>query len=280
MICQDCGKETVKGKFCQFCGAQLQADEVAAAAELNQESIDESSDNAVEQVVANENVNDDFPQSDTEQQVQKPNQFAEQLKEESAKLGDFLLTLIKKPREAKNMTGTYFISGIVTMVILSLLISLNHFISLKSASSSWDSIFGGVGDPTFVDHFLLPFLKYLLMFGLLAVIVFAAAKVVLQELTIKEAFAKYGAYLVPFTLLYLVGFIFTLIKLASLQVIVTSFSLSAIIMLIPIFILTEKEVKGFDLVYTIVAVTLVSFIISGYLSTSTFSSISNILGSL
>lgn len=255
MICQACGKENKEGKFCSSCGARIKPDEVAAAAE---QPIEE---NEMEPEKTETETTDREQLITEEQGAQESSEFVDYLKEESSKFGAFLITHIKSPREAKNTMGNYLASGILMVVIFSLIITLNNYISLSS---------GYFYDPTFTNDFLVPFAKHLVMFGILVIVIFGAVKAVNQELTIQDVFAKYGAYLVPFTLLYIVSIILSLIKITVLALYLSVFSIIGVVMLIPIFILSERDVKGFDLIYTIIVVTLVSFAVFGYLSISTF----------
>lgn len=264
MICKSCEKETEKGNFCEHCGASLTDSEQ----DVREDPVDTGSAEELlqaDEVAATEDMQETSSDAEPET-AEKPNEAVEMIKDEGARLGKFLLALIKKPTDAKKMGEDYFISGVTVTVLLALLISLNQFIHAKSLSF-------------FEAEFFIPLLKYLLVFGLLGIIIFVAAKVGQQELSIKETYAKYGAYLVPFALLFVAGLIFSLIKLWLLYTIATMFSLVGIVLFIPIFILSEQEVKGFDLVYTTITVTLVSFIIFGYLLGGTIiASLVDVLG--
>lgn len=250
MICQSCNQETEKGKFCTNCGAELGAEESAAATEPVVEV-----NNTAEQSEPTP-----VPQQTTQQaQPQEPNEYVEKMKALSADFGKFFLTLIKKPSEAKNTGEKSLIPGIITIIIFALIISLDSYITIVREADGLSV--------SFFDVFLVPLFKYIVMFGAIAAITFVAAKVALQEVSIMDVIAKYGAYLVPFILLYVVGVLFNIIKLTQSPFdLVTVISILGPVLIIPVLILTERAVKGFDLVYTIVALSFISYLIYSYLS--------------
>src|SRR5699024_4371891 len=148
--------------------------------------------------------------------------------------------------------------SIIVIAIFSILVALNNYIS----ASAYNDLFGS---SSFADDFLIPLLKYIILFGLIPVVTFAASKISAQEVSLPTILAKYGSYLVPFLLLYVVGIIFTLIKLGFPFTAVTSLSIMGSVLIIPVLIILENPVKVFDRVYVLIALGLVSFIIYGYL---------------
>lgn len=234
MICQNCKEETEQGKFCTSCGAAL-TDESAATTEPMESS----------EIVETEQIQETV-------EPNEPNQFMEQLKDTGANFGKFFLTHITRPSDASKANSANLISGIITMVLFSLIIALNIYIMFDFV--------------LFYDSFVVPLLKNVILFGLVATITFAAAKVSIQDVSISDVIAKYGAYLIPFLLLYVVGILFSVVKLGFPFTLVTTISILGSILIIPILILTEKAIKGFDPVYIIIALSLVSYILYSYLA--------------
>ncbi len=253
MICQSCKQETEEGKFCTNCGAELNAEPAESAA-------------ATEPTVSEQNQPDkqvnQTPQPENQQtQQQEPNEYVEKAKELSADFGSFCLTLIKRPNDARNINEKSLIPGIITILIFALIISLDSYITLVRADT-FESV-------SFFDTFLVPLFKYIVMFAAIAAITFAAAKVALQDIKVTDVIAKYGAYMMPFILLFIVSIIFNLIKLTQEPFhIVGIISLLGPVLIVPVLIITERAVKGLDLIYTIVVVSLINFTIYSYLSKS------------
>lgn len=254
MFCQHCNQKTESGRFCTNCGKELVANESAATSNpITEENISEASGSA------------------SPETTQQSNEFTDQIKDVSSNFGKFFMTLMKKPSEAKNVNSTHLYSSIILMVVFSLLIALNTYIS-ESTQQSWYDFgsdwFSTNTSISFVDYFLIPLVKYVILFGILATLTFAATKLVSQQISFKEIIAKFGGYLVPFLLLYVLGILFSLIKLGFPFTIVYSVSLLAPSIIVPILILTEKPVKGFDLVYVIIGLSIVTRIVNSYLSSS------------
>lgn len=163
---------------------------------------------------------------------------------------------------ASDFDQTHYISGLITLVIFAVIISLNNYISVVNEASGW-------GDIPFLEGFVVPLLKHILMLGAIAIIIFAAAKVALQEVSVLDIFAKYGAYLVPFILLFIVHVIFNLIKLTQPPFdIVGTISILGPVLIVPVLIIIERSVKGLDRVYMIIAVSFLSYVVYNYLYVS------------
>src|SRR5690625_2844985 len=113
MICQNCKQETEEVKFCTNCGAELVVDDSAATVEASPE-----------QAVESETPETTAPVQ-AEQTGQETNEYAEKLKGISSDFGQFFITLVKKPTEAKNADQNALISSIIVMVIFSILVAQN-----------------------------------------------------------------------------------------------------------------------------------------------------------
>lgn len=245
MICQNCNQETEEGKFCTSCGAELNTDDSAATVESTAQSTVEPE--ATESIAPVQ----------SEQTQNETNEYAEKLKGISADFGQFFITLVKKPSEARNADQNALISSIIVIAVFSILVALNGYI----VASNFDSYVSA----SFADDFLIPMLKYIILFALIPTVTFAASKISAQEVSFPVIIAKYGSYLVPFLLLYVIGIIFSLIKLGFPFTAVTTISLLGPVIIIPILIILEKPVKVFDRVYVLIALSIVSYIIHGYL---------------
>lgn len=248
MVCQTCGKETEEGRFCAHCGAQLTADESAAATQ----PLGESEPSPVQESHEME--------TRVESDTSDDNEFVEKTKEIAANFGQLFVDQIKSPMNSKQVNSTHLISGIITIVIFALVMAINSYMSYKS--------FAYIGEAVFVDGFLIPFLQQLLLFGIVASLVFGATKLCNLSFSYSDIVAKYGAYAVPFLLLYVVGFLFSLVDLVSLSIITITVSLFGSILIIPTIIVLEQKSRSLDQLYVIIGMSIISLIAFGYLTSS------------
>jgi|SRR5690625_277071 len=255
MICKSCHQETEEGKFCTNCGAELVVEESAATVE------------STEKLIAEAEPVETITPAQSEQVQQDSNEYAEKIKDISSDFGGYFMTLIKKPSEAKNTDQNVLISSIIVIAIFSILVALNGYISVNNY---YNDI---LGSASFADNFLIPLLKYIILFALIPVVTFVASKISAQEVPLPTIIAKYGSYLVPFLLLYVIGILFTLIKLGFPFTTVTTISILGPVLIVPILIILEKPVKVFDRMYVLIALSIVSYIIYGYLGSSGLSDV-------
>lgn len=253
MICKNCNQETEPGKFCTKCGSPLEA-------------ANEQEPAATEEPIVQQSGTTPPPV----QQAQQPQQgqqvdFAEKTKELSSNFGGFFLNALKKPSSAKNVNGTHFISGIIMIVAFSLIVSLEAFVSFKKDGKEY-----GVSDDVgFFDFLVVPFLKYVLLYAIIVGLIFAAVRVAQQVGTIQDIVAKFGAYLVPFVLLFVLSIVLDVIDMTGLPFSVVGYlAMIGPVLIIPVLILSEKAVKGFDYVYTTIGLVLLTYIAYRYVTNS------------
>lgn len=244
MQCPNCGQQTEPGKFCTNCGAQLSGEETAAASD----PINNVGQGATPPI--------DNSQAETTQ-GKSANETAAKLKKEASDFWRFFLKLLKEPSAAQKCDSKSLIPGIITMVIFSLFIALGTYLAARQISSFFMSV-------SFVDSFLIPFVQFMVLFAVLAALTFAGAKLAAQNLSFTSVISKFGAYSIPFLVLAVLGFLLSLISLPFSGTIVI-LSLIGPILLIPVFIIMEQPAKGFDRIFIILGVSLVSLIVSGFL---------------
>lgn len=244
MFCQNCKQESEAGKFCTNCGATLAQVEETAATEQNVDS-------------ASTIESSPTPSANTAEQTGEPNEFVEKMKDASSHFGEFFLTLVKKPSEAKTINKNHLVSAIITIVIFSLVIALNSY---YTSQTIYQDLLGP--SASFVDDFVKPLFKHILMFGLIASATFAATLVANQNRSYTDILAKYGAYIMPFMLLYLAGTLFSVLTLGFPFTLASTVGLSGTILVVPVLILIEEPIKKFDKVYIIVGLVLITQIIS------------------
>lgn len=232
MKCPSCGQETAEGKFCTNCGAELEKEE-------QYESVADSTTSTA---------------SSTDQ---NPNETVEKLKTTGSNFGHFFVTLVKRPSEAKKANGSDMSSGIITFALFSLLIALSYHLILSTIQ------IGFFMQISFLDSFILPFIIFTILYLLIAGLTFAGAKLSVQAVTFPDVIAKYGAYLVPFLLLFTSGILFWLIGLTALAGLLLLISILGSLLMAPTFILMEQAPIGFDRIYVLIGLYIIISLVFG-----------------
>jgi len=247
--CPSCGQQTEEGKFCTNCGAPLGQNESAATQEPAQDQ-PQMAQTAQQQPQGNEQATPQAP----------PNEAVEKIKEISNNFGNFFLTLVKKPSSAKQANQNDWISSVITMVIYALIFALGYFFTVKSIGGSVMDKFSDFGDilgdsstsVPFTDGFLWPFLKFAILIAIAVGVTFIILKLATSDFNFLDIIGKFGAYLMPFTLLLVLGYVLVLIKLQSVGAIVLFLSFLAIVLVIPTILVMEEKSVGIDRIYLMV----------------------------
>lgn len=232
MFCQTCNQQTETGKFCPNCGSPLSSEESAA-------------------------TSDHLPISDGNTATNptgQQNEVVEKIQQVASDYGHFFITNAKKPSEAKNADS--IISGVITMVLFSLLLTISIYMGINELPFY---------DPSFVNDFLIPLALFIILFTAVAALTFAGTKLTSNELSFATILAKYSGYLIPFMLLFIIGFILGLLNLPTLPGIIILISFLGPLLMIPTFILFESHHNGFDRIYTLTSIYIVSLLIFGLL---------------
>jgi len=239
MICPACKQETEPGKFCTNCGATLPNEEVAAS---------------TDPIEAAEGTHQVTTETEQTKSTTKQNEIGEKMKEAATSFGSFFVNIIKKPSRANQVGEKQWISGIISIVLFVLLFSVSMVIALTNSY---------IGT-SFVDGFLAPFLRLLILFAVMIGLTFGGIKIKGQSNSIMDIIAKYGAYLVPFFALAIVGGLLAIIQLPFSGILIV-LSLIAPVLLIPTFILLEEKSKGFDTIYVLIGLYIIGIVIAGYI---------------
>lgn len=264
MICQACGQETEEGRFCTHCGNKLSMDESAAATS----PLDESEANTIkvpaapmegnEQSTSSSVPEDAVMETHTQSESSEANEFVEKLKDISTDFGQLFLDQLKRPMNAREVNHTHLTSGIISIIIFALIISLNIYLGYREYA--YDSVF--------LDGFLLPFIQFLVLFAIVVSLIFAGVKLCNQSLSFTDIVAKYGAYAVPFLALYVIAIISSLINLDSIFILAVTISLLGAVLIIPAVIVLEQKSRSFDELYIIIGMNILALIAFGLLTSS------------
>ncbi len=255
MQCPNCNQQTEEGKFCTNCGASL----------------------------SNETTTQDAATVDTATQApqteQQTSDIVEQVKAAGSNFGHFFMTLVKKPSAAVKANGNDVVSGIISVVIFALLLGIGYYILLKNFMEAMGelSTLGGLlgsGEETqsvpFTDGFLWPFLKFIILFAIIIGLSYACLKVAKSNYSIQDTIAKYGAYLIPFTLLLVIGFILTLVNLSSIGVVAILVSLVGILMIVPTLVINHESSESIDKLYLVIIGSIINIVVFWYVIKSLF----------
>ncbi|MBB6453867.1 putative membrane protein [Salirhabdus euzebyi] len=238
MKCPNCGQVGENEKFCSKCGTQMESNNEAAAA----------AEHPVSEV------------NEQPTQAKVPNETMEKLKSTGQGYGEFLVKHLKEPTNARNLTEGDFVSGIITFSIYALITALFMFISLNTSMA----ILGGV---SFFDFFIKPLIGFLVLLFGTAGLTYGVQVFAKEEGSFQLTVAKFGGYLIPFTVVYLLGIIFGLIKLTSLAFLASAIGVVGAVFVIPALILFEngqtKTANGHDKLYLSFVVYVLALVILG-----------------
>src|SRR5699024_5149619 len=90
-------------------------------------------------------------------------------------------------------------------------------------------------------------------------------KLATSDFNFLDTVGKYGAYLMPFTLLLILGYILVLIKLQTVGAIVLFLSFFAVVFIIPTILLMEGKSNGIDRIYLMIITHVVNIGVFFYL---------------
>lgn len=289
MLCPSCGQQTEEGKFCTNCGSPLpenneaEGEDQASAPVQSQEQA-----SAVQQA----------PQSEQTETQQQPNEAVEKVKAIGNDFGHFFLTLVKKPSAAKQANQNDWISSVITIAIYAILFAVGVFFTLKIAMGSFADALGGLDElggmfgaggmmggfmesattVSFVDGMLWPFIKFVILFAVVIAVTFGALKLMKRDVDFLDTLSKYGAYLMLFTLLLILGFLMFFIKLHLAGVFVLFASFLAAVLIIPTILLSEARSNGIDRVYLLLGAHIINLGVFSFLIIKLFIPIFIMLG--
>ncbi|MCY9090263.1 zinc ribbon domain-containing protein [Bacillus mojavensis] len=224
MFCPQCGHQADGGKFCEKCGSPL-------------------------------------PRQVGENQGAQAG--AEAAKQAAKQFGSFVLAVLKRPyQECKTTGGEQLISGIITMVLFSLLTPLMFYILFSN----------GPGSASFTEIFFKPTIYFALyIFGLHALIFFSL-KIAGNQVSFKDSLSRFGAFLIPFTAILILALLLFLLH-TDLCFTVLAIGLIGAFFAIPPAMLSsyQHSYKGkADIIYSTIVIYLITcvafrFIIEHYI---------------
>ncbi|OUM89230.1 MAG: hypothetical protein C6P37_04005 [Caldibacillus debilis] len=204
VICPNCGSENEQGKFCAKCGANL------AREERSSEQDGPECQSAP-----------DFPASSrTPHPSRADNGYGEGTKTVFRQYFKHALAALKRPfRYGSTRNEESMVHGIITVVLFSFFMSLFLYVTVDKAARfynrSVDALFGefsglGFAGASFGNHFLKPFIIFLLYFAVIIASVYGVLRMMDVKTSMKEVAARYGAFLVLPTVIVLLVVLLTL----------------------------------------------------------------------
>ncbi|GAA0431445.1 hypothetical protein GCM10008983_05010 [Lentibacillus halophilus] len=202
--------------------------------------------------------------------------FVEKLKEIGTNVVHFCGALLKRPSIAKKANHTDIVSAAIVMALFALIIAFSYYFVIQYSILA--SFYMNV---SIIDSLVLPFIVFILLQLIMAGITFAGAKLAAQAVTFADVLAKYGAYLVPFAILYVVALVFSLIGLSVLAGLFIFISILGLLMMVPTFILMEQTPEGIDRIYILLGLYALATLVFGvFIRAFAQSMIGNIMGSM
>lgn len=282
MICSICGHETASGQFCEKCGAKLvqeteipngtgseyseQAETVyyhSAHPAGGGQSVPADPGMARQEAAADHQHTYQAPHQDPHQASgpqahvsgqsgsagDKLKPYMDSARESSKLYFDFFAKSLKNPVGVAQRIGAgQMVNGIISIILFALLLPLVIFIALQSAFRR---------DIPFFDIVIKPMFWIALVLLLVAVYTFGAVKLSTKSaVDLREVIARFGALLVPFIVLVLIGFVLILMEsrlgaaLYSLAMIGAIFTAPAVIMMS----YKKDSLRGVDPLYGILLV--------------------------
>jgi hypothetical protein len=257
VVCPNCGQQVENEKFCSNCGAQLnQQGQVqqnnpyqAPSQEQNQPPFQGQQQpyQGQQQAPYQGQYQAPYPGQNQGYQQAAPNPNVEKLKETSRGFGKYALQVLKQPSSAKSLDDQHLISGIISIVVYSFVYALFYYLE-------WVVDFDNVD---FVDFFLKPFLVQLILLAAIVGLVFVALMVVKENQSIQSVISKFGAYIIPFLLIYVLGSLFYIIDVPKIGWILDTVAKYGVMLLVPALLLLENKTNsklGLDRLYVIIIV--------------------------
>lgn len=263
MKCEQCGHEVIGGDFCQNCGALIEMDKPT-----NQERYGKSNQKENQDLSAEKDrpLNHLGQTTDPNVQQNRKNNNTDQVATIFSNFGHFFMTLLKQPSQAKKANHHDVYSALITMGAISLFVSITIFIPhVFMSRSRW--FFPA---PSIFFEFTMPFLVMLILMAGFISLTFIAVKITKVPLTYADVVGKYGAYLLPYGLLYIAGIFLLLLQIPVVPTAMIVISLVGPIFVIPAFIIYSKKGSGMDKIYTLIALYVVEILFIILISNSVF----------
>lgn len=218
------------------------------------------------ETAATDTTDDLFAEDQPTTPSSKDNEFVDKAKEAAINFSNFFLKYLKEPSSAVHVTKSHLISSIITLVIFSLLLSIDFFVTYRKVA-------GFFGENSFVDGFLIPLISVIILFAVAIGVTFAGVSITHQSFTFTNLVTKFGALAVPFLSLYLVAFIVSLLGLMKFYLAISMASFIGMLFVIPTIIILQKPSKRFDQIFVLLGITLVNLIAFGTIMASFLESI-------
>lgn len=275
MKCEHCDHESGTGALCVNCGSPLEKNEDhndQLAEEFPEEKVHSTSkeeETILSQDTEGESTGKFHAQEKETHPKEKKKDFSDQLASIFTDFGYFFMTLVKKPSMAKKANHKDKYSAMITLVAIALFISLSTF--LPMAIYSRNSFF--MPAPSMFYGLLVPLFLYILLFAGFIGITYATAKLVKINLSFLDVLGKYGAYILPYGLLYAAGSILLIVQMPVIPFLLLAIGVIGSIFVVPVLILWEKEGDGFDKIYTLLGLYVSELLLIVLFSNSLFGSL-------
>ena len=228
ITCPNCHHLNDGGNFCEKCGTRLTEGETVVAGGASAASVE----------------------------TVRPNEHLEKAKNVSKLYFGYFMSLLKSPLAKGSRIGEeHFVNGLITIILYSLILPLSMYVALGD--------YGRYMDSAFLTIVIKPTLAMAVFVFLMSVFTFCAVKVVGGQVTFRSAVARFGAILVPFIAVFVLGLLMSLFEIYEF-VFVLGLGLFGAIFTAPAIVVmsyTRNIASKFDPLYGIILTYVASFIV-------------------
>lgn len=255
MICPNCSHENEGGKFCENCGAPLNAGNGVTV-----------------------------PETGTQTASTQASKYLESTKKISKMYFSYFMQVLKQPYASSRSVGEeHFVNGLITVIIYSLLIPLMIYFGLRGILSDFNSFSSGlfgeqvVINPPFTDVVLKPAFAYLIFIALVIVFTFAAIKLGHVHVSFKEVFSRFGSFLIPTVGVLLVALVMSILKIKMFLAVMFFGFIGSVFLVPPLVIASFKKesTQGVDVIYGALITYALTFIAIGIMGDMLFDALKN-----
>lgn len=265
MTCNHCGHEQREGEICESCGMKLRkenergdqnmekerpnqeeselssAEEVASLeAETELLANEEEAEQAEDLLTEVEEAQEEAASSDSMENIEETgdaaeNDAVEKVKEASNAYFTYFMNFLKQPNH-EEVKETDWVNGIINIVLAVLIFSFAHQKYMSDMLS-----FGIFGSESLgFKYWANAFFFVLVAMGIAYLLIFAVKKFFsTKEISFLKLLAIYGAYMTPVLPLSLVALLIALVGIDKLSIFLVYFTLFAMILLVPLYIITH-----------------------------------------
>ncbi|MFD1020432.1 Yip1 family protein [Thalassobacillus hwangdonensis] len=244
LVCPSCGHQQEEGKHCGVCGSEMKKETVTEEKETSTLNHEET--------------------AATSEPVKHQNDNLGKAKEASQTYGKDALALLKRPSSAFQLSKDNWITGLVTIVIFALSVTISYYILANKLFQAMAGIFGGGEALPFFEVFIPFFFVTILSVAAAIFSVFVIMKIIGSKVDFKQMVAQYGSLMVPFAALSVTGILFALMGSGQGTLLFVGVPSLFVMMIFPGYIVLEFTKEGtskYDRIYLAVGASFIAMVL-------------------